>query len=442
MLSPMSSEFAVKAQRLGKCFQSYNHPVHRLVQAIYKEKKKLYEEFWALRDITIEIKQGETVGIIGKNGSGKSTLLQLIAGTLSPSQGSVDVTGRVSAILELGAGFNPEFTGVENARLNAAILGMSRDEIDSRLPEILEFSELGEFIDRPVKTYSSGMYIRLAFSISINLQPEILIIDEALAVGDVKFQRKCFRKLEQMRNDGVTILFVTHATDSVVGLCDRALFLDAGKLMSIGDPKYVVNQYLENLFFSDTQTEKILTTNGNGKTLHSNELVLDATNDTCKRRATYNGSEYRWGNGEAKIVDYVLLGEDDQEITTGCRQGESLRLLTAIHFEQSIDNLIYGFTIKTIDGAAVFGTNSELKKVETKSKRENEITVVEFMFSAHLIPGEYFISLGVVKKQDTESEIALDRRYDLVHLKIDEEHRDAFGTAAVDMVIREQDARP
>ena len=152
MLSPMSSEYAVKAQQLGKCFQSYNHPVHRLVQAIYKEKKKLYEEFWALREITVEIKQGETVGIIGKNGSGKSTLLQLIAGTLSPSQGSVDVTGRISAILELGAGFNPEFTGVENARLNAAILGMSRDEIDSRLPEILEFSELGEFIDRPVKT--------------------------------------------------------------------------------------------------------------------------------------------------------------------------------------------------------------------------------------------------------------------------------------------------
>ena len=435
---PMSSEYAIKAERLGKCFQSYDHPVHRLVQALYKDKKKLYEEFWALREVTVQVKRGETVGIIGKNGSGKSTLLQLIAGTLAPSQGSIDVAGRISAILELGAGFNPEFTGVENARLNAAILGMSRNEIDSRLPKIIEFSELGEFINRPVKTYSSGMYIRLAFSISINLQPEILIIDEALAVGDVKFQRKCFRKLEQMRNDGVTILFVTHATDSVVGLCDRALFLDAGKLMSVGDPKHVVNQYLESLFFAGAQTQESGVTSGNGETIHSTQLVLDPAIDNCKQRATYNKSEYRWGNSEARIVDYVLLGEDEREISTGCHQGEQLRLLTAVYFEHPTDNLVYGFTIKTIDGAAVFGTNSELKKTEVKSKRGKEISVVEFTFSAHLIPGEYFISLGIVKKEDTDSEIVLDRRYDLVHLKIEEEDRDAFGVAAVDIVIKEQ----
>jgi len=243
------AEYVLRTSGLGKCFQTYERPVHRLVQALYKDKKKLYEEFWALRDVSIEVGKGETFGLIGKNGSGKSTLLQLVAGTLTPSQGSVDINGRISAILELGAGFNPEFTGIENARLNAAILGMSREEVDSKLPGITEFSELGDFVYRPVKTYSSGMYIRLAFSISINMEPEVLIIDEALAVGDVRFQRKCFRKLEQMRTNGVTILFVTHATDSVIALCDRALLLDNGEVQSVGDPKHVVNQYLESMFF-------------------------------------------------------------------------------------------------------------------------------------------------------------------------------------------------
>ena len=437
MSSSQQPDYAIRANGVAKCFQSYARPVHRLVQALYKQRKKLYEEFWALKGVDIVIERGETLGIIGKNGSGKSTFLQIVAGTLTPTAGTIDINGRISAILELGAGFNPEFTGVENARLNAAILGMNHHEIDDRLPGIIEFSELGEFIDRPVKTYSSGMYVRLAFSIAINLEPDILIIDEALAVGDVKFQRKCFRKLEQLRNQGVTILFVTHATDSVVAMCDRALLLEGGEVKSIGEPKHVVNQYLESMFFDGSATVAPEAKGEAAGGLRSGSLVLDKDRDTCRRRATYNSSEYRWGSLGARIVDYLLLGLGGEEISTGCEQGETLTLRVAVYFEQPASSLIYGFTLKTIDGAVVFGSNSELKGFEPSDRSEGEFAIIEFRFSAHLIPGEYFVSIGIVSRDEAAAESVLDRRYDLLHLKIREEKRDAFGVAAVDLEVSE-----
>jgi len=434
----MSSEYAIRADGIGKCFQTYARPVHRLVQALYKQRKKLYEEFWALRNVDVQIERGETLGIIGKNGSGKSTFLQLVAGTLTPTTGAIDTNGRISAILELGAGFNPEFTGAENARLNAAILGMTREEIDARLPDIIAFSELDDFIQKPVKTYSSGMYVRLAFSISINLEPDILIIDEALAVGDIKFQRKCFRKLEQLRNQGITTLFVTHATESVVAMCDRALMFDAGQISALGEPKHVVNQYLESMFFPGFDNKFPSLQGDSDPRLRAKHLVLKPDVDSCKRRVTYNSSEYRWGTGGAQIVDYLLLGESGEEITTGCRQGEPLKLRLAVYFHQPASRLIFGFTIKTIGGAAVFGTNSKLKGVSIADKCDNEFSVAEFSFTPHLIPGEYFISTGVVIREKTGPDTALDRRYDLLHLKIHDDKSDAFGIAAVDMQISEK----
>jgi lipopolysaccharide transport system ATP-binding protein len=437
MSSSQQTGYAIRASGVAKCFQSYARPVHRLVQALYKQRKKLYEEFWALKGVDIVIERGETLGIIGKNGSGKSTFLQIIAGTLTPTAGTIDINGRISAILELGAGFNPEFTGVENARLNAAILGMNRHEIEDRLPGIIEFSELGEFVNRPVKTYSSGMYVRLAFSIAINLEPDILIIDEALAVGDVKFQRKCFRKLEQLRNQGVTILFVTHATDSVVAMCDRALLLEGGEVKSIGEPKHVVNQYLESMFFDGSATVAPQAKGDVADGLRSGSLVLDKDIDTCRRRATYNSSEYRWGSLGARIVDYLLLGSGGEEISTGCDRSETLTLRVAVYFEQPVSSLIYGFTLKTIDGAVVFGSNSELKGFEPCDRSEGEFAIIEFRFSAHLIPGEYFVSIGIVSRDEAAAESVLDRRYDLLHLKIREEKRDAFGVAAVDLEVSE-----
>ncbi len=434
----MSSDYAIRASGIAKCFQTYSRPAHRLVQALYKQRKRLYEEFWALKGIDIVVERGESLGIVGKNGSGKSTFLQLIAGTLTPTTGTIDINGRISAILELGAGFNPEFTGVENARLNAAILGMGHAEIDARMPDIIAFSELGDFISRPVKTYSSGMYVRLAFSIAINLEPDILIIDEALAVGDVKFQRKCFRKLEQLRNQGVTILFVTHATDSVVAMCDRALFLDGGEVKSLGEPKHVVNHYLESIFFSDLPAGRPSEADHGDVGLASGSLVLDKDRDTCRRRATYNESEFRWGDRSARVIDYLFLGARGEEISTGCDQGELLKLRVAVYFDQPVSSLIYGFTIKTIGGSTVFGSNSELKGVRPAEKSGNEFAIIEFNFAAHLVPGEYFISIGVVSREETGPETVLDRRYDLLHLKIHDERRDAFGVAAVDLELSEE----
>lgn len=431
------SDYAIRASGVSKCFQTYARPAHRLVQALYKQRRKLYEEFWALKGVDLVVARGETLGIIGKNGSGKSTFLQLIAGTLTPTAGTIDINGRISAILELGAGFNPDFTGIENARLNAAILGMGRQEIDERLPDIVAFSELGDFIGRPVKTYSSGMYVRLAFSIAINLEPDILIIDEALAVGDVKFQRKCFRKLEQLRNQGVTILFVTHASDSVVAMCDRALLLDGGEVRSLGEPKHVVNQYLESMFFTGSADAPAAPAADGDPGIRSGALVLEPDTDTCRRRATYNTSEFRWGSLDARIVDYQLLGAGGEEISTGCDQGEALTLRVAVYFAKASSSLIYGFTLKTIDGAAVFGTNSELKGVAPADRDGGEFAVVEFRFSAHLIPGEYFVSIGIVSRVGAAPETVLDRRYDLLHLRIRGRRRDAFGVAAVDLELSE-----
>ena len=251
----------IEVKGISKCYETYRKPIHRLWQSLSSEEsgKKYYNEFWALRDVDLTVHKGETVGIVGKNGSGKSTLLQVIAGILKPTEGSCHTVGRISALLELGAGFNPEFTGMENARLNASIMGLSRDEFHQKLPDIVEFCGLGDFLQRPVKTYSSGMYVRLAFAVAINMNPDILIVDEALAVGDVRFQRKCFRRLDELKESGVSILFVTHSTDTVLNYCDRAILLNDGQLKMTGSPKDVVQGYLEMMFDSDvTVTEAVL----------------------------------------------------------------------------------------------------------------------------------------------------------------------------------------
>lgn len=252
----MSSEIAIKVENLSKCYQIYDQPRDRLKQFLLPRLRRLaslppkqyYREFWALKDVSFEVKKGETVGIIGRNGSGKSTLLQMICGTLSPTTGSVTTHGRIAALLELGSGFNPDFTGRENVYMNASILGLSKDEIDARFDEIAAFADIGEFIERPVKTYSSGMMVRLAFAVQAQVEPNILIVDEALAVGDAKFQARCFERLKQLKEGGTSILLVTHSTEQIVTHCSRAVLLDHGNVFEAGDSKRVVNCYLDLLF--------------------------------------------------------------------------------------------------------------------------------------------------------------------------------------------------
>ena len=250
------SEFAIRVINLSKCYQIYAAPRDRLKQFVFPRLQSLsghaprryFREFWALKDVSLEIKKGETVGIIGRNGSGKSTLLQIICGTLSPTNGNVETNGRIAALLELGSGFNPEFTGRENVYMNAAVLGLSKEEIDARFDDIAAFAEIGEFIEQPVKIYSSGMVVRLAFAVAINVDPEILVIDEALSVGDELFQRKCFSRIESIKNSGATILFVSHSGSAIIELCDSAVLIDLGEKLALGNPKEIVGNYQKLIF--------------------------------------------------------------------------------------------------------------------------------------------------------------------------------------------------
>lgn len=239
----MSSEIAIQLQDVSKCYHIYDKPRDRLAQMLAGQRKQYYHEFWALRNVSFDIKRGETVGIVGRNGSGKSTLLQVICGTLNQSAGNVQTVGRIGALLELGSGFNPEFTGHENVYMNAAILGLSRAEVDERYDDIAAFADIGEFIHQPVKTYSSGMIVRLAFAVQAMVDPDILIVDEALAVGDERFQRKCFARLDELKAKGTSILFVSHSGPQVVELCDRAILMERGERICTGSPMSVVRAY-------------------------------------------------------------------------------------------------------------------------------------------------------------------------------------------------------
>jgi len=413
-------ELVIHVSQVKKCYQTYQKPIHRLWQS-FRPAKQYYQEFWALKGVDLDVRKGETVGIVGKNGSGKSTLLQIIAGILKPTAGEFKTHGRISALLELGAGFNPEFTGMENARLNASIMGLSRDEFHQKLPDIVDFCGLGEFLHRPVKTYSSGMFVRLAFAVAINMNPDILIVDEALAVGDVRFQRKCFRRLDQLKEQGVSILFVTHSTDSVLQHCDRAIMLDDGELKMTGSPKQVVQAYLEMMFESDAVSSSTTSIDAN-----SYEAAFDPTADNCVLQPTYNSNEHRWGDARAKICHYEVL--QNGAPTTGLIQrGDEVRVRFSVLFEHDIGDIIYGLTVKMSNGNQIYGTNSRLQEERVPaSQKAGDLVTIEFKLKANLLSGDYFISLGVAQDHDEKDNIAVDRRYDLIHLHVSDTEY-AFG---------------
>ena len=424
-------EKVIEVTGITKCYQTYRKPIHRLWQS-FNTKRKLYDEFWALKGIDLTVHKGETVGIVGRNGSGKSTLLQIITGILQATDGSCEVNGRISALLELGAGFNPDFTGMENARLNASIMGLSRDEFHEKLPDIVEFCGLGDFLHRPVKTYSSGMFVRLAFAVAINMNPDILIVDEALAVGDVRFQRKCFRRLDELKASGVSILFVTHSTESVITYCDRAIMLDAGELVVSGRPKDVVQSYLEKMFATEV-TQDIVDDEVKEKLAGDYQVDFDPKVDNCISHHSYNANEHRWGDGRAKICHYELLCNG--RVSTGLMErGDQLIVRLSVLFEQDIDKLIYGITVKTSDGTAVYGTNSRLVEGLPKEQGAGDLVSFEFALTLNLLAGDYFISLGVAQDDEKRDNVAVDRRYDMIHVHV-KQTPDAFGTAALEGVL-------
>ena len=449
----MSSDAAIEVDALSKCYRIFDRPSARLKQSMMARVQRLrgqppphyYREFWALRDVSFSILPGQAVGIVGRNGSGKSTLLQMVCGTLEPSGGTVRTRGRITALLELGSAFNPEFSGRENVFLNAAVLGFTRTEAATRFDAIVDFADVGDFIDQPVKTYSSGMRLRLAFAVQAQLDPDILVVDEALAVGDARFQAKCFARLRQLKDNGTTILLVSHATEQIVTHCDSAILLDRGRKQMEGAPRDVVNRYLDLLFGRERQTGSVEDTSiapatspdveqPSGAPAAQTHTALAASSTRFEGRPNYNPHEYRWGDGAASIVDFVL-DADGRRYPSGIDTGAAIRLSLTIRFERHVVRPILGVTIKTKEGVTVFGTNTEkLDCLEMHEFGEAGTTVTtEIDFVGRLAPGDYFVSLGLASR-GAEGVVPHDRRYDAIHLHVRHNGR-IFGLADLDMRI-------
>lgn len=441
----MSSEVAIRVRNVSKHFQIYSKPHHRLMQGIFRGRKTYFDEFSAIRNISFDIHRGEVVGITGRNGSGKSTLLQILCGTMAASTGSIEVSGRIAALLELGSGFSPEFTGRENVYLNGSILGLSPGEVDARFESIANFAEIGDFIEQPVKTYSSGMLLRLAFAIAINVDPEILVIDEALSVGDERFQRKCFSRIEDIRKQGATILFVSHAANTVVSLCDRALLIDRGELLAIGEPKTIVGHYQKLLYAPDEKTDEI------------RDQIRFASAEGSETRKTSGSGEAESESVEdegdleevevfdpdlkpTSTLDYEQLGAKIESATiftlsgrkvNNLIRGKRYRYVYTILFSEDCFGVRPGMQIKTTEGVALGGAGSVLSTEHLVEKAASGTRVkVDFQFNCNLNPGIYFLNAGVLGDRNGD-EVYLHRSVDTAMFRVVAE-ANLLGTGLVD----------
>ncbi len=402
----MSEQFALEINSVSKNYKVYKKPYHRLMELFNLGSN--YQEVEALKDISFKVERGQTYGIVGPNGSGKSTLLQIVTGILQPTAGNVRVAGRISALLELGAGFNMEYTGRENIFLYASILGVEKKEIESKLDEIINFAQIGDFIDRPVKTYSSGMYVRLAFAVAINVDPEILIVDEALAVGDESFQRKCFRKFEELKEKGVTILLVTHSLGLVKLFCDKAVLIYKGKLIEQGHPNHVINVYT-----------KLVAEIENGNT-DQNDIFqgesLEVKEHKTNEKIENDSDEFRYGNKGGEIINFRVYGESDN-FSNIFKHGEKIHILMTLKYNTFVSSSLAAYTVKTISGVEVTGTNTDFEKIKLTNYKEGDLVEVLFIQSVALNAGDYVISLGLIELAE-EKIIVMDRRYDVTTFKV------------------------
>ena len=402
------NEVILRVNNISKCFEMYGKPSHRLYQTLTMGRRKFFKEFWALKDISFELKRGQCLGIIGRNGCGKSTLLQLIAGTLAPTCGSVEVNGKVAALLELGSGFNPEFSGRENIYMNATVLGLSRKEIDYKLQSIIDFADIGDFIDQPVKTYSSGMYVRLAFAIVTHVEADILIIDEALAVGDAFFVQKCMAFLQRFIEEK-TVILVSHDTGAVMNLCDHAIFLDHGQIEYAGRPKEVTEKYLESIYETrqgasfkvktapkkkQEQTERHLST---GKDMRHDWLnSSNLRNDLECFKFDDNSSGF--GKGKAEIINVELRDENGNKLLW-IVGGEKVSLKIQCRALYEIKNPIMGFYLRDTLGQDIFGDNTYFTHIDQEFKvPAGCIVTAEFEFTMPRLPvGEYYINSAIAE---------------------------------------------
>jgi len=374
---------ALCVERVSKQYRIYERPVDRLKETLTRGRWKTHREFWALRDVSFEVEQGTSFGIIGPNGGGKSTLLQIIAGTLEPTHGSVWHTGRIAALLELGAGFNPEFTGIENVFMSASLMGFSRAETESMMPEIERFAEIGDFIYQPVKTYSSGMYLRLAFATAINSMPQILIVDEALAVGDAVFQHRCMRRLREMQESGITILFVSHDPSAVRALCSRAVLLHSGSMEAIGKPTDVLNRYQKLIMAREDAYEA-----GQPAT----EEAIDALAEDESARAVTG--VYRHGDRSAEILRVELLNAAHHPIEL-VESGEAVSIRLRVRFNTEAEAPVCGFLLRNRHGIHLYGTNTELQQADFGPVQQGQVYEITFAFNCWLAPDTYSVTVAI-----------------------------------------------
>lgn len=431
--------YAIQVQDVSKVYRLYDKPIDRLKESLSVTHKNYHRDFFALNNISFHVKKGETVGIIGTNGSGKSTILKIITGVLTPTSGSVRVSGVISALLELGAGFNMDYTGIENVYMNGTMMGFTRSQMDEKLPDILEFADIGDFVYQPVKTYSSGMFVRLAFALAINVEPEILIVDEALSVGDVFFQAKCYRRMEEIRQDGTTILMVTHDMGSVIKYCDRVVLLNRGQFIAEGAPGKMVDLYKKILAnqmdalegeleemndfsggLAETAGDAAKAEGAAGTAKPGNaEKTATARQKQAglmKDRLTINPSRTEYGNGRAEIYDLGLFDEQGN-LTNLLLKGEYFTIKEKIRFFDEIQAPIFTYTIKDKKGADLTGTNTMFEGADIKPVKRGDEYEVTFRQKMTLQGGEYLISMSCTGFEQGEHTV-YHRLYDVANITV------------------------
>ena len=413
--SSLNNAPAIRVKNVTKVYRLYNRQRDRLWESLGLDFRKHYKEKYALNDVSFEVKRGETVGIIGTNGSGKSTMLKLITGVLTPTAGDIEVEGRISALLELGAGFNMEYTGIENVYLNGTMIGFSKEEIDQRLDSIIAFADIGDYINQPVKSYSSGMFVRLAFAVAINIDPEILIVDEALSVGAVSLQTKCYRKFEDFRKEGKTILFVSHDLSAISRYCDRAILLNQGDKIYEGTPKEAIDIYkkvLVDQFHQGSGTADA----ADGSASEASGAGAAEGEDSWKRQFPVNPALVEYGEKHAEIVDYGLFDEKGLP-TSNFLKGTEFTVKMRIRAHETVREPIFAFTIKNMKGIEICGTNTTMEKIPVPTMEDGDEHVVTFTQKIDLQGGEYLLSLGCTGYQDGMFRV-FHRLYDVLSLSV------------------------
>ncbi len=420
---------AITVDHVSKLYKLYDKPSDRFKEAMGLTKKKLYREHYALRDVSFNVKRGESIGIIGTNGSGKSTMLKIITGVLNPTEGQVNVNGRISALLELGAGFNGEYSGIENVYLNGTMNGFTREEIDARMDDILRFADIGEFVNQPVKTYSSGMFVRLAFAVAINIEPEILIVDEALSVGDVFFQAKCFRKFEEFREMGKTLLMVSHDLSSISKYSDKVILLNQGTKVDEGEPKYIVDLYKRFLVHQegDPEAEKKQKEEAAKASPEEQAAAKKAAEEQKEQEvaglALEAGSGFRmnpnvleYGEKRAEITGVAIYDENGL-CTNTLEKGTRFRIAMQVKFHEEVQEPICAYTIKDARGTEITGTNTMYEQSDIKPKKPGDVITVTFEQELNLQGGEYLLSFGCTGYRDADFHV-YHRLYDACSLTV------------------------